>query len=148
MQFIFNKLDLALVHPIPSNERESTLNTIHALLRRRGYSTSREVNLRGFSGREYHFEIAATRVVAPKVNEKAMVQVADCRGGPPLSMDQAMKILVVAQDLGAKVLLFSIPQLNVDVAGFLNFHNVAVFDGSNWQDVMSDFLLRYDRSLE
>ena len=145
MHFDLNKFDLKFGHP-KSNERESALVTIQAILARRGYSASRFVKVKGVSGKEHQFEILAKRTYD---NKKSLVTfLVDQRQGSPFSLEQAMKLLVVSQDVGAGTLVLAVPNLSTEVLDFMNFHGMTAFEGSDWQSVISQLLLRFSNSME
>ena len=59
-----------------------------------------------------------------------------------------MKLLAVAQDVRAKVLVLAVPRLDAEVLDFCSFHGMTVFEGIDWQSIISEMLLRFNKSLE
>src|SRR5208337_4736365 len=138
---------LKLDAPVRSKERESALRAIQAILGRRGYSTMRDAKVIGTSGVEHHFEILA-KEASDKNRGTIIVHPLDQRAGASFSLDKAMKLLVVAQDVRAKVLVLAVPRLDAEVLGFFSFHGITVLEGSDWQSILSEIMLRFNKSLE
>jgi len=145
MHFDLNKFDLRTPVPVKSNERESALKTVEAILSRRGYASKRDAKLKGVSGAEHYFEILSKRTFDKKC---MIVHVADQRQGTPFTLDLAMKLIVRAQDIGSEVLLLALPNLTPEVWDYLNFHGATCFEGNDWQMILSQMLLRFDKAME
>ena len=146
MHFTLNKFDLRAGEAAGSKERESTLKAMQAILARRGYSTMRDVKMKGVSGVEHRFEVLATST--GKKREMIIVHVLDQRSGAAFGLDRAMKLLVVAQDVRGRVLVLAVPGLDAEVRDFFTFHGITFFDGGDWQSILAEMLLRFNRKLE
>ena len=158
MQMMMNKVALLSSPHSTNSESASVLDTVQSIFSKRGYMVSRDVPSKGISGTVHPLEFLATRTgggdsraassFSAQSGSSERVIVALSGAWQPLtSLDQVMKTLVVAKDIGARVVVLAVPPLGDEVSKLAKFHGVSVFEGADWRSVLAEFASGIDSCL-
>ncbi|HZW57350.1 MAG TPA: PadR family transcriptional regulator [Nitrososphaerales archaeon] len=154
MQLMMNKVSLLLPKTSEKTEEwDSVLSSIQSVFSKRGYMVSRDVQSKGISGTVHELEFLASRTgsshpTSSSTSDSERVVVRLSGSSQPLSsLDQVMKAIVVAKDIGAKVVILAVPPLSDEVAKLSKFHGITVFEGAEWKSVLAEFASGIDSCL-
>jgi len=135
MQFLLNKVDLRQrTSEIKSETREALLNSVCSILSAHNQGFERLCVERGSSGLDHPIELLAKGRAGTGRTIIRIIEPAD-----NFDLDQALKALVISNDVQAKTMILASPPLSKEVSGTCTFYHMQVFEGKDWQSVLATF---------
>jgi DNA-binding PadR family transcriptional regulator len=132
MQLLLNNVDLRQSSTKVANQNSTEIvNSIASILSKHELVLESSSNEKGASGLEHSIELLAKS----KNGSKIMIRVIN--GEDKFDLDQAFKVLVVSNDIQAKMFLLASPPLKREVSDLCNFYHMKLFEGETWNVVLS-----------
>lgn len=148
MQFMFSHLDLNPKKVVTPNEKanlDHAIKTTEDYMHSRGYSTTTEEVMRGFSGLEHVVDLHATKPGDGGREDSVILKFANSGSG--LSLEDLFKVYVMSYDLKAtKAIVVSAPTPPVEVMKLADFYSVPVYSGNNLDEAIKKMITSSDLS--
>jgi DNA-binding PadR family transcriptional regulator len=146
MQFMFSHLDLnpkKVVTPDEKSKLDHAIKTAADYMHTRGYSTTTEEVMRGFSGLEHVVDLHATKPGDGGREDSVILKFANSGSG--LSLEDLFKVYVMSYDLKAtKAIVLSTPTPAVEVIKLADFYSVPVYSGNDLEEAIKKMMTNLD----
>ncbi len=136
MQFMLAHINLNTIHQSSPQDSDSSIIDASEFLLREGYSTQRDLTVKGASGVDHQVDLIASRA-SPDGSKTEKVVLRTIVSETGVSLDDLLKIHVLASDIGAgKVIVLSSPAVQEEVRKFAEFCHISVYSGKDLREAV------------